>query len=585
LALTPFSTLHLALAGVAVLLAVVHLSMWIALRHETAHGWVAASLAGYAAFDLTLAGASSGADGGLGPVWIWFVVAVPTAIILPLALFRTCWAVLDLPVEGARRAVLWGALVLLLPEAGHGVWLLQTGQAATLTWEAVRYTQLQVAIPYLFATSLIGLVWIFEAWRCRKTVGFTAWAAVVVAIPAVGVMTREWFLLAGRVDGPSGVGLTALPLVLFASASMVGRYVRAVREAGSSVEADERYLRLHRLGRGGMGEVWLGMRRSEGGFQRWVVLKRIRVDVVAEDLLARFWAEARVAARLHHPNVVAVHDFGKFDGGWFIVMEYLAGVSLFDVLVRAYDEQKAIPPEVIVAVGEQVCRGLDCAHTHGVLHRDISPDNVIVTFDGETKVVDFGIAKEADRRDETSEGHADASLDLTNPQTVPGGIAGKRRYLAPERLAGDPAGPESDIYSVALVMLEMFGVALPECGADMAGTPAPLSDAGLAAPGGIEAVLRRALAPHPKQRFRSAAAFGDELRLVLREMEPVDLGAYARRTFPERYDATHRLLELDDPKAAQVQDLLGEVAAAAEFTVSTSSAGRPAGVPTPTLRM
>ena len=580
LALSLFSTLHVVIACVAIVLALAHTAMWLALRHEQAHKWVAASLFGFGVFDLTLAGTSAGSDGGLGPHAVWLSLAVPTAIVLPLSLFRMCWAVLDLPVDGIRRGVLWAATVLLVPEAAYSVWMLASGQAETITWEQIRYEQLYVAVPYLSVTTLLGAVWIVEAWRCRKTSGPTAWAAIAVAVPAFALNLRELLVFTGVLDGPTGMGLSGLPLVLFASGSMVGRYIKAVREAATSKEADARYQRLHRLGRGGMGEVWLGMRKSDGGFQRWVVLKRIRVDVDADELLARFWAEARVAARLHHPNVVAVHDFGKFDGGWFIVMEYLAGVSLFDMLVRAYDEQEAIPPEVIVAAGEQLCRGLDCAHTHGVLHRDVSPDNVIVTFDGVAKVVDFGIAKEADRRPETS---SDLS-ELDNHQTVPGGIAGKRRYIAPERLAGEPAVVESDIYAVALVMLEMFGVVLPACGADLAGAPAPLTDAGLAAPSGLEAVLRRALAPHPKQRFRSAAELADELRAVLRDMEAVDLGAYARRCFPTRFSASRKLSTLDDPSPDEVAALMSELAPPTEFTEPDTPASRP-GVPTPTLRM
>jgi serine/threonine-protein kinase len=578
LALTPFSILHLSLAAMAVVLGLLHLAMWLGLRHEGAHKWVALSLAGYAAFDLTLAGSSASADDSLGPIWIWLAAAVPIALLLPLWLLRACWAVLDLPVNRPRRLVLVLAVLLMLPEATHGVWRLASGEA--VSWEQIRYGSAFVAIPYLAATSLVGLVWIVEGWRCRRTMGFTAWAAMSIAIPGACLVVREGLKFAGVVGGATGVGLTALPLVLFASASMVGRYIKAVREAATSSEADARYLRLHQLGKGGMGEVWLGMRRSEGGFQRWVVLKRIRVDVAAEELLARFWAEARVAARLHHPNVVSVHDFGKFDGGWFIVMEYLAGPSVFDLLLHAYDAQQAIPPEVIVAVGEQTCRGLDCAHVHGVLHRDVSPDNVLVTFDGVVKVVDFGIAKEADRREAEQPGSTDASV----AHTVPGGIAGKRRYIAPERLAGDPAVPESDVYSVALMLLEMFGVPLPACGADLAGAPAPLTDAGLHAPAGIEAVLCRALAPHPKQRYRSALEMADELREVSRELEPVDLGAYMRGCFSARFAASKKLSDLDAPTADEVGRLMTDLAPPVEITETSRPASVP-GVPTPTVRM
>lgn len=558
LALTPYSTLHVSIATVAGVLAILHLVLWVALRHERAHAWVSASLAGFAVFDLGLAGSSVAARGELGAAAPWLLLTVPTALLLPLALLRTVWSVLDLPVVGPRRALAWMVLFLVLPGAVHLLWLVLSADPSAVSWEATRYRSGWPALPYLAALWILGFTWLVEALRVRKTHGFVAWAALAAAVPALGLVVREALVVGGVLEGPTGIGLAGLPLALFASATMVGRYVSAVREASTTEEADARYQRLFRLGRGGMGEVWLGMRRGEGGFRRFLVLKRIRTDVGGEDLMARFWAEARVAARLHHPNVVAVHDFGRVEGGWFIVMEYLAGASLYDLLCRAYDEQVALPPEVIVRVAEKVCRGLECAHTHGVLHRDVSPDNVIVTFDGEVKVLDFGIAKESHRRDEV-EGDPSLRAATSSHETAAGGIAGKRRYLAPERLVGEPAVIESDIFSVAVVMLELFGVDIPAEGASLAGAPAPMSDAGLSAPGGIEAVLRRALSPHPKQRPRSAGAFADELAAVAAELPPIDLGGFVRRMFAERYAASRKLEALPDPTPEDVTALLLDV--------------------------
>jgi hypothetical protein len=583
LALTPYSTLHVSIAAIAFVLAILHLVMWVALRHERAHGWVAASLLGFAVFDLGLAGSSTAAAAQLGAEAPWLLLTVPTALLLPLALLRTVWAVLDLPVQGPRRALAWITLLLVLPGAVHLLWLVISADPSATSWEATRYRSGWPALPYLLALWILGATWFLEALRCRKTHGFVAWAAIAAAVPALLIMVREAMVVGGVLRGATWVGLAGLPLALFASATMVVRYVAAVREASTTEEADARYQRLHRLGRGGMGEVWLGMRRGEGGFRRFLVLKRIRADVAGEDLMARFWAEARVAARLHHPNVVAVHDFGRIEGGWFIVMEYLAGASLYDLLCRAYDQQIALPPEVIVGIGEKVCRGLECAHTHGVLHRDISPDNVIVTFDGEVKVLDFGIAKEADRREETiPAGVRDGAL---SHETAAGGIAGKRRYLAPERLVGEPAVVESDLFSLAVVMLELFGVDVPGDGASLAGAPAPMSDAGLAAPAGIEAVLRRALSPHPKQRPRSAGAFGDELLGVAAELPPVDLGGFVRRMFGERWAAARKLETLVDPTPEDVAALLLPVSPPTERGSGASTRpGTPAGPVARTVR-
>ncbi|MBL4685518.1 MAG: serine/threonine protein kinase [Nannocystaceae bacterium] len=326
---------------------------------------------------------------------------------------------------------------------------------------------------------------------------------------------------------------------------------------------DQRYRRVFQLGRGGMGEVWLGVRHGAGGFRRFVVLKRIRLDGQSDEAMARFVAEARVAARLHHPNIVAVYDFGRFDAGgdasgWFIVMEYLAGASLYDVLRRAYQEQVAVPPEVILAVGIGVLRGLECAHGHGVLHRDVSPDNVIITFEGAVKLLDFGIAKDTHAAEQApSDGDP---FPVGGFMTVPGGVAGKRRYLAPERVVGDSASAESDLYSLALVMLELFGCQLPDTGADVAGTPTPLSDAGLGPPEGLDDVLSRALSSHPKRRFRSAGAMAAALRRVAVTLPAVELGPWVRELCPSRYEIARRLGKLETPDADAVEAVFRDIA-------------------------
>lgn len=565
LALSLFSTLHLGVAMVVAFMAVIHIGMWFALRSEQANLWVGLSFAGFALLDAALAGSSIASGGELGPVSLWLVATIPTALLLPYVLLRTVWSVLALPLGRVRQWISWGVVVLVLPEAVNVVRLIATDHPAAASWEASRYDFLWAAVPYQLALATVGGVWLIEAARCLSSMPTIAKLALVANVPAVCITGREVMMFLGVIEGPTWIGLTGLPLAVFASGALVARHVKMVRDAAQPQTVDERYRRVYQLGRGGMGEVWLGVRHGAGGFRRFVVLKRIRLDGESSEAMARFVAEARVAARLHHPNIVAVHDFGRFaDGtgetGWFIVMEYLAGASLYDILHRAYEEQVAIPPEVIVGLGEAILRGLDCAHGHGVLHRDISPDNVIVTFDGAVKLLDFGIAKDTRAAGPALTGAGDIPGGSAF-MTVPGGVAGKRRYLAPERLIGQEAVVESDLYSLALVLLELFGVDVPETGADMAGTLEPLRDAGLRAPAGLEPLLGRALASHPKQRFRSAAAMGAELRAVAMGLPSVDLGTWVRALCPKRYEVARRLAELDKPKAEAVEAVFREVAA------------------------
>ena len=183
-----------------------------------------------------------------------------------------------------------------------------------------------------------------------------------------------------------------------------------------------------------------------------------------------------------------------------------------------------------------------------------------MTFDGAVKLLDFGIAKDTRAEGPALTGAGDIPGG-SGFMTVPGGVAGKRRYLAPERLIGQDAVVESDLYSMALVLLELFGVDVPDTGADMAGTHEPLREAGLRAPAGLEPLLARALSSHPKQRFRNAAAMGAELRAVAMGLPSVDLGAWVRELCPKRYEVARRLAELDKPKADAVEAVFRDVAA------------------------
>ncbi len=560
--MTAFTVAHLALAGLCALFAAVHVAMGIAVRSEPAHRWVAASFIGCCVLALSIAGSSSAAHRSLGNPTPFILLAVLTVSVLPVVLTQTVWSVLDWPMTPTRRVLRALVGLLLLPTGMQIAWLLLHGDARADAWETARYGTLMTAIPYHLGTLLIGGIWLVEAVRALKSNRGLAWAAIAATVPAFGLSIREALISSGVVQGPTLLGVIALPLGLFGSVSLVVRYVRAMRPPKTPDDSGQQpYARLQRLGKGGMGEAWLAVRATEGGFRRWVVLKHVRVDRREAHIIERFLVEARIAARLHHPNIVSVYDLHPSDEGWSMVMEYLAGPSLWDVLTRCFERESFAPLGAVLQIIEQVCRGLECAHSHGILHRDISPDNIIVTFDGQAKLLDFGIAKEATRFDNEQPG-----IPAFNAQTQDGqaSVVGKSQYLAPERIGGEPATVEADVFAMGLVLVQLLGAALPERGADLAGHPAPVSPHRPDLPEAVEAVVRRALAAHPKQRYRSAAALADDLKALQAGVQPLELTAWVRDLCTARYRLATRLQDLDTPDEASVSTAFAEFGATNE---------------------
>lgn len=558
------------------MMAVVHIAMSIAVRGERAHRWVAASFVGFTLLNLGIAGSSGAAADSLGDSSPWLLLTSPTTFFLPGVLTLTVWSIFDWPLNTARKVLLGAIVVLALPVAVQLFWFALTDDPRGATWEEARYAVTATATPYHVSMILLGGLWAVEAYRSIESNRGLAWSALLAAVPALALSVREVFMARGLVDGPTMVGWTGIPLIGFASASMVVRYVRAVRSAvvvTDKSELEPAYRKMIRLGKGGMGEAWLALRSGEAGFRRWVVIKQVRVDRADDILLERFMVEARVAARLHHANIVSVYDLQETEGGWAIVMEYLAGPSLWDVLTRNFEVETFAPLGAVLSIAEQICRGLECAHIHGVLHRDISPDNVVVTFDGQAKLLDFGIAKE------TGAGGRDIpTYTGTDATTLGSGVVGKRQYMAPERAIGEPAEPESDIFSVGLVLVQLLGAPLPPRGASLAGHPRPVSDHRSDIPEALEELIVRALSPHPKQRFRSAASFANELQSLLHEVEPVDVGAWVRRLCPERWRLAEQLQNLDDPSREAVNDLFGESYEQTDAPADDAQPTREAGV-------
>ena len=229
--------------------------------------------------------------------------------------------------------------------------------------------------------------------------------------------------------------------------------------------------------------------------RRKVAIKRLFASLVDDETFqARFLREARLAAGLSHPNLVAVYDAGEERGVPYIVMEYVEG----ETLAQRMRQTGPLSPDRAVAILLQVCAGLEHAHASGLIHRDIKPQNLLVRHDGVVKIADFGIAR---------------TLQATQ-LTQPGTVLGTAAYLAPEQAAGQPVTAAADIYSLGAVAYELLTGRTPyefESLADLAvkqrQPPAPIAGA----PPALARAVLRALAFKPEDRPESASAFAREL--------------------------------------------------------------------------
>ena len=266
------------------------------------------------------------------------------------------------------------------------------------------------------------------------------------------------------------------------------------------VTLGDRYKLVARLAGGGMGDVY---KAHDLLLDRPVAVKVLQPSLAAdEEVVERFKAEARAAARLSHPDVVAVHDWGaEDDQTYYMVMEYVAGSDLRDMLVT----RGCLEPLQAAEVVASVCDALAAAHACGLVHRDVKPENVLIARGGEVKVADFGIAVVADLE-----------------RTLPGGLVpGTLRYLAPEQADGHPASPASDLWAAGAVLAELVTGQPPQQGSGVeflrrrASEPAAapsLIDPRL--PREIDEIVLRACALNPRDRFHSASEMAHALRRI-----------------------------------------------------------------------
>jgi serine/threonine protein kinase len=289
-----------------------------------------------------------------------------------------------------------------------------------------------------------------------------------------------------------------------------------------------RYRLERRLGVGGMSTVQLAF---DTRLERYVAVKLL-AEHLAEDasFISRFRREALAAARLVHPNVVQVFDFGSDEGSGrqYIVMEYVDGRSCAEIL----RERGHLSPREAVDILTQSCRGLDYAHRNGVVHRDVKPGNLLVSEDGMVKLADFGIAKAAEQSDITKVGS----------------VLGTAAYLSPEQARGEPAGPASDLYALGVVAYQLMAGRLPYEAASLtdlarqqATPPRRLDHMAGEVPPALAAAVMRALAGDPAQRYADAAEMEEALREGLANRGPTSVTETAWMSPDDETEATRAL--------------------------------------------
>jgi len=270
------------------------------------------------------------------------------------------------------------------------------------------------------------------------------------------------------------------------------------------------YRIVEKIGEGGMGEVY---RAHDERLDRDVAIKVLHQDVAQNaDRLARFEREAKAVAKLDHPNILAIHHFGTYEGSPFIVTELLDGQNL-----RQSIPPTGMPWQKVVEMGAAIADGLAAAHGKGIVHRDLKPENVFITSDGRVKILDFGLAQVKEPVEEDAE-----TATLTPAGTVPGSVLGTMGYMSPEQLRGEPSDARSDIFALGCVLYEMLSGKAAFLRSSTAETTAAilkeelpsLSDSGTTLPIGLERSIRRSLEKSPDARFQSASDLAYNLKSI-----------------------------------------------------------------------
>jgi serine/threonine protein kinase len=302
---------------------------------------------------------------------------------------------------------------------------------------------------------------------------------------------------------------------------------------------------MERLGMGGMAEVLLARATGAGGFERFVAVKRILPHMAAnEEFVRMFIDEARIAARLSHSNIAQIFEFGRDGDSLYIAMELVQGLDLRAIHHALHEQQRLPPPAASAYLIQQVCGGLGHAHRKRdslghpseIIHRDVSPSNVLVSFEGEVKLIDFGIAKAAHRLSVTVGAH----------------LKGKYAYMSPEQAARKAVDQRSDLFAAGTLLFELLTGLNPFLADSDLATLDRVREARVCAPSArarnvppeLDDICRRALARDPGERFATAAEMQDALESFTRRarFSGRHMGRWMKESFPRELARLQRMV-------------------------------------------
>ena len=306
-----------------------------------------------------------------------------------------------------------------------------------------------------------------------------------------------------------------------------------------------KYTLLEKIGEGGMAEIWKASLRGVDGFEKILVVKKILPEFArSRQFITMFIQEAKVTSGLHHANVVQIYELGEENGEYFIAMEYVQGPDLLKTLTCAAREKQLLPPELCLFIVVEVCKGLGYAHSAtdmtgkplSMVHLDVSPSNILLSWDGEVKLTDFGVARATVAGDSTRDDR----------------LKGKLGYMSPEQVTGKPIDRRSDLFSLGIILYELFTLKRLFLGRTDMQTLKNIRDANIESrlakhshiPDEVKNIIRRALTRNVDTRFQSAYEFEESLSQYLFEQRlrvtPQALGKYLRQLFEEvPKDAKH----------------------------------------------
>lgn len=322
---------------------------------------------------------------------------------------------------------------------------------------------------------------------------------------------------------------------------------------------------------GGMASLYLGRRRGAAGFSKLVAIKVVHPHLAREDKFVRmFLDEARLAARIQHPAVVSVEELLEEQGTYLMVMEYIHGCSLFELIKRLAGERRRLSVELTAWIGATVADGLHAAHElrdnknellH-VVHRDVSPQNILLSYSGHPKVIDFGIAKSRAQTDATKAGV----------------LRGKIGYMSPEQANGQPLDRTTDVYALGVVLWEcltsrrLFRADNEILQLDMVRAPKVVPpDEYAPVPKALSEVVMDALRPNPKMRIQSAKAFRDRLLQACPEVAGVhssDLAGLLETVMGDKIEETFPW----DEMGASVERVIASDSFVEQHTVAAPAA-------------